>query len=273
MIWQEWQPLRALEINTREYGNALILCAHRGSGEQRVLKVYRPRANCAKELLGSLSHRLFEGKSSQTPAARYACEKAMLRHWHQLGFGVPAVWDAADDTGESLALWLEYFPGKTLFRMLGDHSRETETHTLLAAWASEFARRQRLALERGDVLLIQEHADFRHVLLRGESWVTIDHESAYRAEIDMRWALGHELAAYLRSLYRAIAGSEEQFKSLLATFAKGYGDRALLDELSRGYQSPRGLFARVHVWEERKRRGDHSHAAFLDRLQEAAGAL
>jgi hypothetical protein len=209
---------------------------------------------------------VLERKRGVTARERCTIERELLSLWQAHGFDVPAVRVRLVPAGfdPQAATWLEYCPGPTLRAYARDRtqpcaSRERE----LARFAATLARRQRRALETGELGLVTKHASLQHVLLCEGRQVHFDFESAHTPGTDVWEALADELSGLVRSLLRSARREERDV--LGAAFLSGHGDAALLREIAaRGAGS--GIRRRVRRLADRLRRpafGKHDALAWV----------
>lgn len=195
-------------------------------------KLYFPRKGALREGLRAVGTRLLGAKTSPRAAVRRRTEERLLRHWRAVGCDVPAVVEpAAVGLCAGPGLLMELIEGPQLLELL---RRRTATprpqrDDLLRRYGAAWAARHRLALERDDPSLAQEHGTLAHVLVSGERLVAFDLEQTWRPGHPVVAALGKELSGVLRSLVRVT--EPETFAGDLAALVDGYGDRAQLATL------------------------------------------
>lgn len=245
-------------------GNLIIVL---DEGAPRVLKVYRRRKGALNDFLGGLSHRVLEKKTGTSASERRETEERCLRLWAEAGFDVPKVLEgeAPEWIGALPFLWLEYTPGPTLFTELERDwsTRSADFAPRVQALGAEHARRHRLCLERGEPLLLQEHATSKHVICFGERLVTLDLEGAYSRSHPLLSAVAQELSASLRSLWHG-----QDFSSGPAGhFLSGYADRELLTKVLEEYFAAglRGWFKRRD--DERRRSAGKTKTSAMEALK------
>lgn len=247
-----------------ERGNLLFRSAEPGGDV--LLKVYRQRKSAWNNFWGNVSERWLEGKRGVGAARRCATEAAGLAAWSAAGFDVPRRVERERPAwvGDHPFLAMEFVEGPTLHEALADAARPLlERRNLVGRLARDYARRHRCALERGDPLLVHEHAMVRHVLVSGDRLVTFDFEHAYRSGFPLPVALAFELSSTLRSLERLGADCFE-------AFVEGYAEPELLAQICRMFRSP-SLRWRTYRWYEARRRGAASKTAAIERLAARLG--
>lgn len=241
-------------------------------------KVYLARHGALRSALRALVVALARRKSGTSPLARWATERAVLAHWRERGFDVPR-----DLSGEHPGLCrpgvsvLEFVSGDVLQRLLADpRLPRAERDALLTRFAAQWSRRHRAALDTGDVLLVQEHGGFEHVMVAGGRMVTFDFEQVYRPGRAVQPLVTREIAGYLRTLKKRVA--DDVFVLDLRAIVAGYTDRALLracvDSVFRNANPLRRLAFALDrsVW-RRVVRGGRKYEAFalLDLLLAESG--
>lgn len=234
------------------------------AGGTAILKLHRPRRRAGVTRLRGLLNALRRCKTGVGVSARRATEERLLRHWAAAGCDVPRLLPAsAAGLAPGPALLLEDLGSLTLLDRLAPRARlaGAERSGLLRRFAAALARRQRLALDCGDPLLVHEHGSLDHVLLCGERLVTFDLEQAFLAHKAVLPLLTKELVSTLRSLARVV--DVHRLRADLDDLVAGYGDRALLGEIVReglASASPRRrLMHALDNWWSRRRRADLAH--------------
>ncbi len=174
-----------------------------------VQKYYGERGPLFTRCVRELGYALRGGKSRPSGAARRATEGRLLELWRVAGFDVPR-----ELSGEHPGLVnartriLEWIEGRSLQAVLEEPGLpEATRRDLLQRFARTLAQRHRLALERQESGLIQEHGSLDHVLVCGERLVSFDLENAYVRRGDLRPLVAKEVAECLRSLARIDAGA------------------------------------------------------------------
>ena len=247
-----------------ERGNLLFRCSEPGGDV--LLKIYRQRKSRWNDFWANVSERWFEGKRGVAPARRRATEAAGLAAWSAAGFDVPRLVERErpDWAGDHPILAMEFVDGPTLHEALGDRARSpAERRRLVGQLARDYAHRHRCALERGDPLLVHEHAMARHVFVSEGRLVTFDFEHAYRPGFPLSVAIAFELSSTLRSLERLGA---EAFDA----YVDGYAEPRILEESCRLFRSP-SLRWQLYRGYEARRRGATSKTAAIERLAARLG--
>jgi hypothetical protein len=242
-----------------ERGNLMFRCIEPGGDV--LLKIYRQRKSRGSDFFGNVSERWFEGKRGVDAARRCATEAAGLAAWNAAGFDVPRLTPRERPAwiGDHPFLAMEFVVGPTLHDALEDAARPLgDRQRLVGRLARDHARRHRCALERGDPLLVHEHAMARHVLVSGDRLVNFDLEHAWRPGFALPVALAFELSSTLRSLERLGAHWFE-------AFVEGYAEPEILADSCRLFRSP-SLRWRLYRRYEARQRGAASKTAVIERL-------
>jgi hypothetical protein len=220
-------------------------------------KLYAERGGAVRSRVRELFSRLRGGKTGTRAAARRATEARLLALWREAGLDVPADLSARHpDLANERTLVLECVPGPLLSELLADRSRpRAERDALLARFARAWSRRHRLARERGEAGLVQEHGGFQHVIVAGERLVTFDLENAFLPRAELLPILAKEIASYLRSLLRG--NDADVTRADLAALVAHYEDHELLRAAARHYLENASLWWRavwaVDRWREMRR--------------------
>ncbi len=212
-------------------GTGNVTLVFRGEHPPRVLKIYRTRRSAVHEALGGLAHRFLEGKRGASPAARCETERLAIACWEREGFPVVPRLDLPPppDLGAPCN-WLAYVDAPTLQQVLRRPPPGADPAALVTQLGADCARRHRRALEKNEPLLVHERGLAGHVFVTAGALVWFDLENGFQPGYPLRRALARELAGLARSLRRDAPG---QAADLLAALARGYGDRALLQELAQ----------------------------------------
>jgi len=210
-------------------------------------KLYAERGGALRSRLRDLLSRLRGGKTGTRAAARRATEARLLALWRQAGLDVPADLSARHpDLANERTLVLECVPGPLLSERLADRSLgRAERDALLARFAREWSLRHRVARERREAGLVQEHGGFQHVIVSGDRLVTFDLENAFLPRADLLPILAKEIASYLRSLQRV--NDADVTRADLEVVVAHYEDHALLRAAARHYLENPSLWWRA-VW-------------------------
>jgi hypothetical protein len=242
-----------------ERGNLMFRCTE-PAGDVLV-KVYRRRKSRWSDFWGNVSERWFERKRGVSAARRRETEKSGLLAWSAAGFDVPRLLERERPPwlGDHPFLALEFVAGPTLHQALEDPAHPLALRQqLVARLARDYSRRHRCALERGETLLIHEHAMARHVLVSGDRLVTFDFEHAYRPGYPLAVAIAFELASTVRSLERL--GPHH-----VDAFVEGYEEPAILEQSCRLFRSS-SLRWRLYRRYEAHQRKAMSKTAAMERL-------
>jgi hypothetical protein len=242
-----------------ELGNLLFRCSE--AGGEVLLKVYRQRKSGWSDFWGSVSERWIERKRGVRASHRRDTEAAGLAAWLAAGFDVPRRIERQRPAwiGDHPFVAMEFVEGRTLHEALEDPTlAAAQKQALVERLAIDQARRHRLALERGDTLLVHEHAMARHVLVAGGRLVTFDLEHAYQPDFPVPVAITHELSSTLRSL-------ERLGESHAAAFVASYAERGILLESCRLFRSAT-IGWKLYRRYETRRRGALSKTATMERL-------
>lgn len=196
-------------------------------------------------------------KTSTLAAGRCATERRLLALWATAGQQVPR--DLSEDHPDLAGpgtLVLEFVEGRPLTESLAEASLGDEARAdLLRGFAAHWCQRHRLALERDEPGLVQEHGSLAHVLHDGQRFVTLDLENAFRPVQPVAPLIYKEIAGYLRSLSRC--QDESGFRRDLALLVSAYPDRDRLTATARHYLDNPSLVWRmlwaVDRWRERRR--------------------
>lgn len=247
-----------------ERGNLLFRCSEPGGDV--LLKIYRQRKSGWSDFWGNVSERWFEGKRGVSAARRRDTEAAGLAAWGAAGCDVPRLVERErpDWVGDHPFLAMEFVDGPTLYEVLADPARSpAERRRRVGQLARDYARRHRCALERGDPLLVHEHAMARHVLVSEDRLVTFDFEHAHRPGFPLPVAIAFELSSTLRSLERLGADGFD-------AFVESYAEPKILEESCRLFRSP-SLRWRLYRGYEARQRGPTSKTAAIERLAARLG--
>lgn len=242
-----------------ERGNLLFRCAEPGGDV--LLKVYRQRKSAWSDVWGGVSERWFERKRGVSAGRRRDTEAAGLAAWRAAGFDVPRLIDRDRPSwiGDHPFVAMEFVDGPTLHEALEDPSRAPDDKRgMIEQLARDHSRRHRCALERGETLLVHEHAMARHALVSEGRIVTFDLEHAYQPDFPLRVAVTFELSSTVRSLERLGAACVD-------AFVASYGEREILVESCRLFRSP-ALGWRLYRIYETRQRGAGSKTATMERL-------
>ncbi len=243
-----------------ERGNLLFRCTE--AGGDVLLKVYRRRKSAWSDFWGTVAERWIEHKRGVSAARRRDTEAAGLAAWTAAGFDVPRPLDRERPSwlGDHPFVAMEFVDGPTLHGVLEDPARPlAEKRELIERLARDQSRRHRCAFERGETLLIHEHAMTRHVLVSGEGrLVTFDLEHAYQADFPLPVAVAYELSSTIRSLER---GGE----TFVETFVASYAEPGILVDSCRLFRSPT-IGWRLYRRYEARQRGAGSKTAAMARL-------
>lgn len=205
------------------YRSGNLMFRYHANDVDVILKVYRRRKSAWNDFWAGFSERWIERKRGASATRRCATEAACLAVWRAAGFDVPKLLRRAppDWAGSHPSLWLEYVEGQTLHAQLEDPGvPEARKRDWIARLGAEHGRRHRLALERGEILLVQEHATPRHVLVSGPRLVGFDFEHAYQPGFPIATALAFELASTLRALWRDPARPDAHVDVFLESHAE-----------------------------------------------------
>ena len=248
---------RTLRSSNEGSGNILLLFGE-GAGA-KVLKLYRERRGRTKEVLSGFSHRMFERKRGTRAEVRYHTENLTLDLWESYGLDVFSRFSMPlPPSYAAPGLWFEYCEGDTVGKLIEssdvDAARKHECilHVGRATHARHF-----LALEHREPMLAQERGTLNHLFLSGERLISFDFEGGFLAGFPVIEALTQELAGLVRSIRRR-AGSEELFEELVATFAQGYDDPALLRDIARWGVHHQSYYRRIRRWYDQRRRGSNT---------------
>jgi hypothetical protein len=223
-------------------------------------KYYAERGSFLHAWGRELGSRLRGAKTGTRAAARRATEARLLALWREHGCAVPADLSAQHpELANERTLVLEFVEGPKLSDRLRDPALDGAPRAkLLADFAAAWGRRHRLAIERREPGLVQEHGTLEHVIVAGAAgaprFVSFDHENAFRRS-DVEAHVSKEIASVLTSLYRAqprAAGErvateakDARFREDLRAVISGYGDPAPLWGTCERYLRPQGLWALV----------------------------
>ncbi|HZL99782.1 MAG TPA: hypothetical protein VFD43_05970 [Planctomycetota bacterium] len=169
-------------------------------------KFYGERGGWLHAWARELGTRLYGHKTSTRAAGRRATEARLLRLWREAGLDVPEDLSGAHpDLANERTLVLEDVPGPLLSSALADRALpDARREELLRRFGRQWCARHRLALQRGEAALVQEHATLQHVIVSGERLVVFDLENAFRPRRDLGPILAKEIAATLRSLAKCV---------------------------------------------------------------------
>jgi len=231
----------------------------------RVLKVYRTRRSLFRETLRTFSQVVLEGKTGSCPDDRYETEHMVQQVWKNAGFcAIEIFHDSVPEEISDPALWLEYLPRPNLQQVLKDATTEATRRTaLLRQLGEETCRREMLADERGEALLIHEHATLNHFFVDGDRLVAFDFENGYRPGFSVQEAVVQELSTLLRSITRL---NPDTSSADLQAFLDGYGNKEFLRSmLLHGVKAtgPRRILKR---WYDRKSRPGKSKTDVMERV-------
>lgn len=248
-------------------GNLLFRCTEPGG--DALLKVYRQRRSRWRDFWGNCSERWFERKRGVSAARRCETEAAALTTWRAAGFDVPRLLERERPrwVGDHPSIAMEFIGGETLYQGLLDRERPlAERQAWVSHLAREYGRRHRCALERGDTLLVHEHAMTRHVLVSSERLVTFDFEHAYQPDYPLPAALAFELSSTLRSLWIG----ERVGEPYSDVFVEAYPEPQILEESCRLFRSASWGW-RLYRRYERRQRGARSKTEVMERLATRLG--
>lgn len=250
-----------------ELGNLLFRCTEPGG--DTLLKVYRRRKSRWNDFWGNCSERWFERKRGVSAARRCETEAAALALWRAAGFDVPQRLDRERPhwVGDHPSLSMEFIAGETLHQRLQDPASSlAERQQWIARLARQHARRHRCALERGETLLVHEHAMTRHVFVAAERLVTFDFEHAYQPQYPVPVALAFELSSTLRSL----SVGERVDEPYADLFVEAYTEPQILRESCQLFRSSSWRW-RLYRRYERRHRGARSKTETMVRLATRLG--
>ena len=219
-------------------------------------KLYGERGVGLRPWLREFATSLSRTKTGTLARARRATEARLLALWRQHGCEAPADLTASyPELANERTLVLEFLEGRKLSERLRDPELDGPARAaLLAAFGAAWGRRHRLAIERREPGLVQEHGTLDHVILAGPPgaprFATIDHENAFRSR-NVSAHAAKEIASVLTSLYRsqprrpgeqvATELKDARFRQDLRALITGYGDPAPLAATCERYLRPRGV--------------------------------
>ena len=237
-----------------------------------MLKVFRRRHRFVREASQRFAT-LLERRTSAAPRARCENERRSIEIWSAAGFRVPRLLDRPipESVGPP-ALWLEWCEGRSLGAGLTDPAQPTNDRLAdIRHLAHDLRRRNRMALDRREIRLVQEHPSPHHVLFTDDDPrpLFLDFENGYRPSYGVMAAIGQEIAAHLRRIVRLGAAPATD---VLDHFARGYGDDDLLGEATSIVFGPSGLYRALVRWADLRRRGRHDgKTAIMRSLAERLG--
>ena len=132
----------------------------------------------------------------------------------------------------------------------------------------DLGRRHRIAVDTDEILLIHEHPSPLHVLITPNEPrpLHLDFENAFAPSYGVLAGLTEEIAGHLRRLSNLHCEACVEH-DMIAAFAKGYDDDALLRAATSMALDRRGFYRSAVRWSDRRRRGDGGKTAIMTQLR------